>query len=119
MKKLLLMAFAILTVSAFAAEENTNTVTQVENTNITAVQVQGADVSLGESFMVAFGMTSKTADVVQDTTSGVEGTPTTSSATAAAGVASVATVGAASAAANAASVNAANSTTIVTPYGKY
>ena len=111
MKKLLLMAFAILTVSAFAAEKSTNTVTQVENTNITAVQVQGADVSLGESFMAAFGMTSKTADIAQDTTSGVEGTTTTSSAAVVVGVVSAAT--------NAASVNVANSTTIVTPYGKY
>ena len=113
MKKLLLIAFAILTVSAFAAEKSTNTVTQVENTNITAVQVQGADVSLGESFMAAFGMTEGTAQ--GGNSSGNEGGstsgPTTSS--------SAAAVGVASAAANAAAVNAANSTTIVTPYGKY
>ena len=114
MKKLLLMAFAILTVSAFAAEKSTNTVTQVENTNITAVQVQGADVSLGESFMAAFGMSEGTTQ--GGSSSGSEGGSVSGSTTQ--GSAAV-TVGVASAAANAASVNAANSTTIVTPYGKY
>ena len=115
MKKLLLMAFAILTVSAFAAEKSTNTVTQVENTNITAVQVQGADVSLGESFMAAFGMSEGT--IQGGSSSGSEG-GSVSGSTTTQGSAAV-TVGVASAAANAASVNAANSTTIVTPYGKY
>ena len=113
MKKLLLMAFAILTVSAFAAEENANTVTQVENTNIAAVQIQGADISLGESFMAAFGMTEGTAQ--GGNSSGNEGGSTSGSTTSS----SAAAVGVASAAANAAAVNAANSTTIVTPYGKY
>ena len=113
MKKLLLMAFAVLTVSVFAAEENTNTVTQVENTNIAAVQIQGADISLGESFMAAFGMIEGTAQ--GGNSSGNEGGSTSGSTTSS----SAAAVGVASAATNAAAVNAANSTTIVTPYGKY
>lgn len=113
MKKLLLIAFAILTVSAFAAEENANTVTQVENTNIAAVQIQGTDISLGESFMAAFGMTEGTAQ--GGNSSGNEGGSTSGSTTSS----SAAAVGVASAAANTAAVNAANSTTIVTPYGKY
>lgn len=116
MKKLLLMAFAILTVSAFAAEENANTVTQVENTNIAAVQIQGADISLGESFMAAFGM-SESGTTQGGNSSGNEGGSTSGSTTAQGSVAVA--VGVASAAANTAAVNAANSTTIVTPYGKY
>lgn len=128
MKKLLLMVSAVLTVSAFAAQENVNTIqTQVESTNISAVQVnQNAQVSLGESFMTAFGMTTNTADVVQDTTSRtVEGTTagttggTTVAAPAVSTAVTAATVGAVSAAVNTAVVNANNSTTIVTPYGKY
>lgn len=100
MKKLLLMTFAILTVSAFAAEENKEaTQNQVEkNRNIATVKVQGADVSLGDSFMAAFGMSE----------SGAQG-----------GSSSASIVGAASAAANTAAANANNSVTIVTPYGKY
>lgn len=114
MKKLLLMAFAILTVSAFAAEENKETTqNQVENRNVSTVQVQGADVSLGESFMAAFGMAE--GGVQGGNSSGNEGGSTSGSTTSG----SAAAVGVASAAANAAAVNAANSTTIVTPYGKY
>ena len=111
MKKLLLMAFAILTVSAFAAEEGTTTAaqTQVGNTNVATVQTQG--VGLGESFMAAFGMS-------EGTTQGGSSSGSVSGSTTTQGSAAVA-VGVASAAANAASVNAANSTTIVTPYGKY
>lgn len=102
MKKLLLMAFAVLTVSAFAAEENKETTqNQVEkNRNIATVKVQGADVSLGDSFMAAFGMSESGAQ--GGSSSGTEGS--TSSA---------------STAANTAVVNANNSVTIVTPYGKY
>ena len=122
MKKLLLMAFAILTVSAFAVEENKETTqNQIEkNVKIESQQViQKTEISLGESFMIAFGMTSNTADIAQDTTSGaVEGTTATAPAVSTAAV-SAATVGAVSAAVNTAVVNANNSTTIVTPYGKY
>ena len=100
MKKLLLMTFAILTVSVFAAEENKEaTQNQIEkNRNIATVKVQEADVSLGDSFMAAFGMSE----------SGAQG-----------GSSSASIVGAASAAANTAAANANNSVTIVTPYGKY
>ena len=125
MKKLLLMAFAILTVSAFATEKNTITVqNQVEKTRVIPFTqaTQKVEISLGESFMTAFGMTTKTADVVQDTTSGaVEGTTggTTVAAPTVSTAVTAATVGAVSAAVNTAVVNANNSTTIVTPYGKY
>ena len=115
MKKLLLMTFAILTVSAFAAEENANTVTQVENTNIAAVQIQEADISLGESFMAAFGMSESGTTQGGNSSGNEEGSTSGSTTT----QGSAAAVGVASAAANAAAVNAANSTTIVTPYGKY
>lgn len=94
MKKLLLMAFAILTVSAFAVEENKETNQVEKNVKIESQQViQKTEMSLGESFMAAFGMS--------------EGGQQSGS------------VGVTSAAANTATVNAANSTTIVTPYGKY
>ena len=108
MKKLLLMTFAILTLSAFAAEENKEaTQNQIEkNRNIATVKVQEADVSLGDSFMAAFGMSESGAQ--GGNSSGTEGSTSSAS-----------TVGAASAAANTAAVNANNSVTIVTPYGKY
>ena len=117
MKKLLLMTFAILTLSAFAAEENKEaTQNQIEkNRNIATVKVQEADVSLGDSFMAAFGMSESGAQ--GGNSSGNEG-GSTSGSTTAQGSAAVA-VGVASAAANTAAVNASNSTTIVTPYGKY
>lgn len=96
MKKLLLMAFAILTVSAFAVEENKETNQIEKNVKIESQQViQKTEMSLGESFMAAFGMSEGGQQ------SGRE------------------SVGVTSSAANAATVNATNSTTIVTPYGKY
>lgn len=102
MKKLLLMTFAILTLSAFAAEENKEaTQNQIEkNRNIATVKVQGADVSLGDSFMAAFGMSESGAQ--GGNSSGTEGSTSSTST-----------------AANTAAVNANNSVTIVTPYGKY
>ena len=108
MKKLLLMTFAILTLSAFAAEENKEaTQNQIEkNRNIATVKVQEADVSLGDSFMAAFGMSES--GTQGGNSSGTEGSTSSTS-----------TVGAASVAANTAAVNANNSVTIVTPYGKY
>ena len=101
MKKLLLMTFAILTVSAFAAEENKEaTQNQIEkNRNIATVKVQGADVSLGESFMAAFGMS-------EGNVGGSSNSQTSSA-------------GATTAATNAAVTSSNNSVTIITPYGKY
>lgn len=119
MKKLLLITFAILTVSAFAAEETTaitTTQNQTGSTITSAGPVQTQGPSLGESFMAAFGMSEGTAQG-GNSSSGSEGGSASGSITAP-GSAAVA-VGVASAAANTASVNAANSTTIVTPYGKY
>ena len=96
MKKLLLMTFTILTVSAFAAEENKETNQVEKNVKIESQQViQKTEMSLGESFMAAFGMS--------------EGGQQSGSES----------VGVTSSAANTATVNATNSTTIVTPYGKY
>ena len=96
MKKLLLMTFAILTVSAFAAEENKETNQVEKNIKIESQQViQKTEMSLGESFMAAFGMS--------------EGGQQSGSES----------VGVTSSAANTATVNANNNVTIVTPYGKY
>lgn len=106
MKKLLIMAFAVLTVSAFAAEENKeNTVENknIESTHILEAKdianVQVQEVSLGESFMVAFGMS-------EGNVGGSSSSQTSSA-------------GATTAAVNSATVNVSNSTTIITPYGKY
>lgn len=106
MKKLLIMAFAVLTVSAFAAEESKENT--VENKNIESTHVleakdianvQVQEVSLGESFMAAFGMSE----------GNVGGS--SSSQTSSAGTTTAAT--------NAAVTSSNNSVTIITPYGKY
>nr|WP_317279585.1 hypothetical protein [uncultured Fusobacterium sp.] len=107
MKKLLIMAFAVLTVSAFAAEEATENT--VENKNIESTHVLEAkdianvqvqqEVSLGDSFMAAFGMSE----------GNVGGS--SSSQTSSAGTTTAAT--------NAAVTSSNNSVTIITPYGKY
>ena len=106
MKKLLIMAFAVLTVSAFAAEESKeNTVENknIESTHILEAKdianVQVQEVSLGESFMAAFGMSERNV--------GGSSSSQTSSA------------GATTAATNAAVTSSNNSVTIITPYGKY
>lgn len=106
MKKLLIMAFAVLTVSAFAAEESKeNTVENknIESTHILEAKdianVQVQEVSLGESFMAAFGMS--------EVNVGGSSSSQTSSA------------GATTAATNAAVTSSNNSVTIITPYGKY
>ena len=109
MKKLLIMFFAVLTVSAFAAEENRETTTNtVENRNIEATHILEAkeianvhvqEVSLGESFMAAFGMS-------EGNVGGSSSSQTSSA-------------GATTAATNAAVTSSNNSVTIITPYGKY
>ena len=111
MKKLLIMTFAVLTVSAFAAEESKeNTVENknIESTHILEAKdianVQVQEVSLGESFMAAFGMS-------EGNVGGSSSSETGSSSTVAAGATTAAT--------NAAVTNSNNSVTIITPYGKY
>ena len=106
MKKLLIMAFAVLTVSAFAAEESKeNTVENknIESTHILEAKdianVQVQEVSLGESFMAVFGMSE----------GNVEGSSSSQTSSA----------GATTAATNAAVTSSNNSVTIITPYGKY
>ena len=106
MKKLLIMAFAVLTVSAFAAEESKeNTVENknIESTHILEAKdianVQVQEVSLGESFMAAFGMS-------EGNVGGSSSSQTSSA-------------GATTAATNAAVISSNNSVTIITPYGKY
>ena len=95
MKKLLLMTFAILTVSAFAAEENKETNQVEKNVKIESQQViQKTEMSLGESFMAAFGMSENSSSATTNTANG-------------------------STATNAGVVNSNNSVTIITPYGKY
>lgn len=106
MKKLLIMAFAVLTVSAFAAEETKENT--VENKNIESTHVleakdianvQVQEVSLGESFMAAFGMSEGNAGGSSSSQSS--------------------STGATTAATNAAVTSSNNSVTIITPYGKY
>lgn len=106
MKKLLIMAFAVLTVSAFAAEETKENT--VENKNIESTHVleakdianvQVQEVSLGESFMAAFGMSEGNAGGSSSSQSSLTGATT--------------------AATNAAVTSSNNSVTIITPYGKY
>ena len=104
MKKLLIMFFAVLAVSAFAAEEKNEKESHaieskrieethiLENKDIANVRVQ--EVSLGESFMAAFGMSENSSSVTTNTANG-------------------------STATNAGVVNSNNSVTIITPYGKY
>ena len=106
MKKLLIMAFTVLTVSAFAAEESKeNTVENknIESTHILEAKdidnVQVQEVSLGESFMAAFGMS-------EGNVGGSSSSQTSSA-------------GATTAATNAAVTSSNNSVTIITPYGKY
>ena len=106
MKKLLIMTFAVLTVSAFAAEESKeNTVENknIESTHILEAKdianVQVQEVSLGESFMAAFGMS-------EGNVGGSSSSQTSSA-------------GATTAATNAAVTSSNNSVTIITPYGKY
>lgn len=106
MKKLLIIAFAVLTVSAFAAEESKeNTVENknIESTHILEAKdianVQVQEVSLGESFMAAFGMS-------EGNVGGSSSSQTSSA-------------GATTAATNAAVTSSNNSVTIITPYGKY
>lgn len=106
MKKLLIMAFAVLTVSALAAEESKeNTVENknIESTHILEAKdianVQVQEVSLGESFMAAFGMS-------EGNVGGSSSSQTSSA-------------GATTAATNAAVTSSNNSVTIITPYGKY
>ena len=103
MKKLLIMAFAVLAVSAFAAEEKTEKEShaveskRIEETHILEnkdiANVRAQEVSLGESFMAAFGM-SESSSATTNTANG-------------------------STATNAGVVNSNNSVTIITPYGKY
>ncbi len=103
MKKLMLIALLVLGATAFAAEENTTTEVETRDVpNIAAVN-EVTTMSLGESFMVAFGM----------------GDTTVAGSLNEGGTASSTAVGIASAAANAATIATNNSTTIVTPYGKY
>lgn len=88
MKKLMLIALLVLGATAFAADENTTT--EVEAKDVPAAM------SLGESFMAAFGMGDLNEKSIED----VEAVDTT-------------------AALNVATTISNNSVTIVTPYGKY
>lgn len=85
MKKLMLIALLVLGATAFAADENTTT--EVEAKDVPAAM------SLGESFMAAFGMGDLNEKSIED----VDVT----------------------AALNVATTISNNSVTIVTPYGKY
>lgn len=113
MKKLLIVAFSLLATTAFCAERTVNTpvsngVTTNQMTQSTPVMTQTPNISVGDSFMAAFGMGGNT------TVGGAEGG--SSSSTGSTG-ASSASAGAVASALNA-STNVSNgSVTITTPYG--
>ena len=113
MKKLLIVAFSLLATTAFCAERTVNTpvsngVTTNQMTQSTPVMTQTPNISVGDSFMAAFGMGGNT------TVGGAEGG--NSSSTGSTG-ASSASAGAVASALNA-STNVSNgSVTITTPYG--
>ena len=112
MKKLLIVAFSLLATTAFCAERTVNTpvsngVTTNQMTQSTPVMTQTPNISVGDSFMAAFGMGGNT------TVGGAEGG--SSSSTGSTG--SAASAGAVASALNA-STNVSNgSVTITTPYG--
>ena len=119
MKKLLIVAFSLLATTAFCAEKTVNTpvsngVTTNQMTQSTPVMTQTPNISVGDSFMAAFGMGGNT------TVGGAEGG--NSSSTGSTVSSSVATGSAASAGAVASALNASTnvsngSVTITTPYG--
>ena len=56
MKKLLVLALMALSVAVFAADENTSSDSATTTTSVGGVAPAAAPVSVGESFMEAFGM---------------------------------------------------------------
>ncbi len=61
MKKLLVLALMALSVAVFAADENTSSDSATTTTSVGGVAPAAAPVSVGESFMGAFGMSSSPA----------------------------------------------------------
>lgn len=118
MKKLLIVAFSLLATTAFCAERTVNTpvsngVTTNQMTQSTPVMTQTPNISVGDSFMAAFGMGGNT------TVGGAEGgssssTGSTGSSSAATGTASA---GAVASALNVSTTVSSGSVTITTPYG--
>lgn len=117
MKKLLIVAFSLLATTAFCAERTVNTPVSngstTQMTQSTPVMTQTPNISVGDSFMAAFGMGGST------TAGGTEGgssssTGSTGSSSAATGVASA---GAVASALNVSTTISSGSVTITTPYG--
>ena len=115
MKKLLIIAFSLLATIVFCAEKTVNmttsngtTTTQMTQSN--PVMTTTSTVSLGDSFMVAFGMGGNT--IVGGSSEG--GSGSSSSSSSATGTASAGSV---SSALNVSTTVANGSVTIATPYG--
>ena len=115
MKKLLIVAFSLLATTAFCAEKTVNTpvsngVTTNQMTQSNPVMTTTSTVSLGDSFMVAFGMGGNT--TVGGSSEG--GSGSSSSSSSATGTTSAGSV---SSALNVSTTIANGSVTIATPYG--
>lgn len=110
MKKLLIVAFSLLATTAFCAERTVNTpvsngVTTNQMTQSTPVMTQTPNISVGDSFMAAFGMSGNT------TTGGSSEGGSVSSSSGSSSTGSV------SSALNVSTTIANGSVTIATPYG--
>ena len=109
MKKLLIVAFSLLATTAFCAEKTVNTpvsngVTTNQMTQSNPVMTTTSTVSLGDSFMAAFGMSGNT--TTGGSSEGGSGSSSGSSST-----------GSISSALNVSTTIANGSVTIATPYG--
>lgn len=110
MKKLLIIAFSLLATTAFCAERTVNTpvsngVTTNQMTQSTPVMTQTPNISVGDSFMAAFGMGGNT--TAGGSSEGGSGSSSSSSSS----------VGSVSSALNVSTTIANGSVTIATPYG--
>lgn len=110
MKKLLIVAFSLLATTAFCAEKTVNTpvsngVTTNQMTQSNPVMTTTSTVSLGDSFMVAFGMGGNA--TAGGSSEGGSGSSSSSSSS----------TGSVSSALNTSTTVANGSVTITTPYG--
>lgn len=110
MKKLLIVAFSLLATTAFCAERTVNTpvsngVTTNQMTQSTPVMTTTSTVSLGDSFMTAFGMSGNT--TAGGSSEGGSGSSSSGSSS----------TGSISSALNVSTTIANGSVTIATPYG--
>ena len=109
MKKLLIIAFSLLATTVFCAEKTTTaektTVTTAQMTETNPVMTTTSTVSLGDSFMAAFGMSGNT--TTGGSSEGGSGSSSSGSSS----------TGSISSALNVSTTIASGSVTIATPYG--